>query len=131
MVIGWDTIATALGAITMLLLSYFINRQGKHEEGRQRQYKEILDKIDDYKKDLADKLTGKIDNGQCLQFRTACRQYVEGALSTPLAERVEHLEGELKAKQETLGEAISNHSHEGLDREAAVIVNHNNMRRKT
>ena len=130
MVIGWEQVAAGLGGVTMLLLSYFIRRQGVHEERRQTQYKEILDKIDQVTTDLGAKLTGKIDVGQCLDYRTACRAYVEGALSTPLADKVDHLEKELRERQDTLGEAINNHSHTGLEGESAVIVNHNHIRRK-
>ena len=127
--IGWEQIAAGLGGLTMLLLSYFIRRQGVHEERRQTQYKEILDKIDGVTEKLSAKLTGKIDVGQCLDYRTACRAYTEGALSTPLADKLNTLEREIRSSQEILGEAINNHSHTGLERDAAVIVNHN-MRRK-
>ena len=128
MTFGWEHVASSLGGITMLLLSYLIRRQGKIEENLQADIKDLGQKVDNHKRDILNKLEKKVDVADCDTIRGQCRIYCTDAVQAPICRKIDNIK-DLQQKDrdsqervtEDIWSAINTHTHESLPKDAGVI----------
>jgi hypothetical protein len=105
--ISWDHVASAFGAITMLLLGYLIYRQGHLE-----------DKVDDHIETQRERCNGKMSASECKETRAECERLKHHAVECDVLEA--------KKMVEYLAETFEYHTHTGLPPEATMVRRRNN-----
>ena len=106
-VLSWDHVASAFGAITMLLLGYMIKRQGNTE-----------DKIDGHITESNKELNDKVSFGKCKDFRDECERLKHHAVECDVSAT--------KKRVEQVQENLDVHSHTGIPPDSVVIKRRNN-----
>jgi len=102
----WEYIATAMGTITILLIGYQINRQGKQE-----------DKLDDHIKSMNKVLTTKLSTLDCDKIREDCAEHRKAAYEDSTVKALD----DLGKKNERFWDVINLHSHTGLTMDSVII----------
>ena len=102
----WEYIATAMGAVILLLLSYQIKHQGKLE-----------DKLDKHITGMNNVLNKKLDQNYCDKIRDECTSHRKASFEDTTVKALD----DLRKKGERFWDVINLHSHTGLTPESVII----------